>query len=201
MPDGPKQGQRSLSPVQFDGQHPAMTGSVVASGTGAADKPDRQATLPPPRLEVAAEFAPTRGHRGRIATVLLATDLTAASEDATGQAIDLALSVQARLLVVNVIDPTVRLASPSLTRLDQLRAEREPRLLEVVERARAWGVETTHMLWTGEPGKSIVAAAEAERADLIVVGSRGLARAGRWLLGSVSDHVVHHASCPVLVVR
>jgi nucleotide-binding universal stress UspA family protein len=34
-----------------------------------------------------------------------------------------------------------------------------------------------------------------------VVGTRGLARAGRWLLGSVSDHVVHHASCPVLVVR
>ena len=95
----------------------------------------------------------------------------------------------------------MRLASPSPTRLDQLRAEREPRLLEVVEHARAWGVETTYLLWTGEPGKSIVAAAEAERADLIVVGTRGLARAGRWLLGSVSDHVVHHASCPVLVVR
>ena len=82
-----------------------------------------------------------------------------------------------------------------------MRAEREPRLLAAVERARSWGVESTYLLWTGEPGKSIVAAAEAERADLIVVGTRGLARAGRWLLGSVSDYVVHHAGSPVLVVR
>ena len=133
--------------------------------------------------------------------MLLATDLTAASEEATAQAIDLAASVEARLLIVNVIDPSTRLAGSAPSRVDQLRAQREPRLLEVVERARTWGVETTYLLWTGEAGKSIVAAAEAENADLIVVGTRGLARAGRWLLGSVSDHVVHHASCPVLVVR
>jgi nucleotide-binding universal stress UspA family protein len=177
-----------------------MTGPIVEPRTGQS-KRDQRAALPPPRVEVGAASAPTLGRRGRIATVLLATDLTAVSDEATNQAIDLAASVQARLLVVNVIDPALRLASPSLSRLDQLRAEREPRLLEIVERARAWGVETTHLLWTGEPGKSIVAAAEAERADLIVVGTRGLARAGRWLLGSVSDHVVHHASCPVLVVR
>jgi nucleotide-binding universal stress UspA family protein len=131
----------------------------------------------------------------------LATDLTAASEEATLQAIDLAASVEARLLIVNVIDPTVRIPGVVADRVDQLRAEREPRLLALVERARSWGVESTYLLWTGEAGKSIVAAAEAERADLIVVGTRGLARAGRWLLGSVSDHVVHHAGCPVLVVR
>ena len=133
--------------------------------------------------------------------MLLATDLTTASDEATQQALDLADSLDARLLVVNVIDPAARTNGVGMARVDQIRAEREPSLLEIVERARAWGVEATHLLWTGEPGKSIVAAAEAERADLIVVGTRGLARAGRWLLGSVSDHVVHHASCPVLVVR
>jgi nucleotide-binding universal stress UspA family protein len=133
--------------------------------------------------------------------VLLATDLTAASDEATLEAIDLAASLQARLLIVNVIDPSAAKVGSLASRVDQVRAQREPRLLEVVERARAWGVESTYLLWTGEAGKSIVAAAEAERADMIVVGTRGLARAGRWLLGSVSDHVVHHASCPVLVVR
>jgi nucleotide-binding universal stress UspA family protein len=154
-----------------------------------------------PRVARPTEFSPIRGRRGRIGTVLLATDLTAASEDATLQAIDLAASVEARLLIVNVIDPSARKAGVVADRVDQMRAEREPRLLAVVEQARSWGVESTYLLWTGEPGKSIVAAAEAERADLIVVGTRGLARAGRWLLGSVSDHVVHHAGCPVLVVR
>jgi nucleotide-binding universal stress UspA family protein len=138
---------------------------------------------------------------GRISTVLLATDLSMASDQATSHAIDLAASIDARLLVVNVIDPNANVSGGRGSRIDQLRADREPRLLEVVESARAWGVETTYLLWTGEPGRSIVAAAEAERADMIVVGTRGLARAGRWLLGSVSDHVVHHANCPVLVVR
>jgi nucleotide-binding universal stress UspA family protein len=38
-------------------------------------------------------------------------------------------------------------------------------------------------------------------ADLIVTGSRGLGGIRRALMGSVSESVVHHASCPVLVVR
>jgi len=177
-----------------------MTRSLaVASADSTRHSPvDR---LGPPRMALAPNPAPLRNRRGRIATVLLATDLPAASEQATAQAIDLAASVEAQLLVVNVIDQAAGLAGSAATRADQLRAERETRLLQIVERARAWGVETTYLLWTGEPGRSIVAAAEAEHADMIVVGTRGLARAGRWLLGSVSDHVVHHAGCPVLVVR
>lgn len=149
--------------------------------------------------QAAIEPQPARGPSSRYHTILLATDLAALSEDATQQAIDLASSLGARLLVVNVIDQA-KGAAPG-ARLDQLRAEREPRLLRVVERARQRGVESTFLLWTGSPGRSIVAAAEAEKADLIIVGTRGLDRAGRFLLGSVSDHVVYHATCPVLVAR
>ena len=43
--------------------------------------------------------------------------------------------------------------------------------------------------------------AEREKADMIVVGSRGLRGIKETLLGSTSDRVVHHANCPVLVVR
>jgi nucleotide-binding universal stress UspA family protein len=43
--------------------------------------------------------------------------------------------------------------------------------------------------------------AEEEGADLIVMGSRGLGGIRRALMGSVSDSEVHHAHCPVLVVR
>jgi nucleotide-binding universal stress UspA family protein len=43
--------------------------------------------------------------------------------------------------------------------------------------------------------------AEELGAGLIVMGSRGLDRMRRALMGSVSDAVVHHAHCPVLVVR
>jgi nucleotide-binding universal stress UspA family protein len=47
----------------------------------------------------------------------------------------------------------------------------------------------------------LVQVAAEERADLVVVGTRGLNLAQRALLGSVSTKVVHHAHCDVLVVR
>jgi len=132
---------------------------------------------------------------------MLATDLTAISDEATSQAIDMAACLAARLLVMNVIEPAAVAGGAASRRIDQLRAEREPPLLELVARARARGVEATYLLWAGEPGRSIVAASEAEQADLIVVGTRGLDHAGRWMMGSVSDHVVYHARMPVMVAR
>lgn len=53
----------------------------------------------------------------------------------------------------------------------------------------------------GSPDSRIVETAEEWKADLIVVGSHGYSRWERLLLGSVSDSVVHHAPCSVLVVR
>ena len=53
----------------------------------------------------------------------------------------------------------------------------------------------------GEADTEIVALAEEIGVDLIVVGSRGRSPLKRTLMGSVSDSVVRHAHCPVLVVR
>ena len=152
------------------------------------------------------ELQPGRARPSRIKTVLLATDLTPASAEATAQAIDLAGSIGASLLVVNVITLGERgggKVAPygAAPRVDQQRAQREVPLLAIVDEARGRGIEAAFLLWTGEPGHGIVAAAEAEGADLIVVGTRGLDRAGRFLLGSVSDYVVYHSVCPVLVAH
>jgi nucleotide-binding universal stress UspA family protein len=54
---------------------------------------------------------------------------------------------------------------------------------------------------TGDPGERIVAVAEAEKVDLIVVGSHHRSVLRRVLGRSVSDDVAHHAPCPVLLVR
>ena len=53
----------------------------------------------------------------------------------------------------------------------------------------------------GRPDAEIIDEAEQIGAGLIVVGNRGLGRIRRALMGSVSDSVVRHAHCPVLVVR
>jgi nucleotide-binding universal stress UspA family protein len=154
------------------------------------------------------DFQPVQltGHRRRISTVLLATDLSPVSEDATTEAMELCRALSASLLVLNVIDVRQgfgRQLGPSTrhSRIDQLRAEREQKLLQIVELARGAGVQATFLVWTGEPGQSIVSAAQAEGADLVVVGTRALDRAGRFLLGSVSDYVVNHSTCPVLIAR
>ena len=53
----------------------------------------------------------------------------------------------------------------------------------------------------GRPADAIVQEATARTADLIVVGARGLGHVTRVLLGSVSEHVLRHAECPVLIVK
>jgi nucleotide-binding universal stress UspA family protein len=136
-----------------------------------------------------------------ISTILLATDLTAASREATDRAIDLARQLEARLLIVNVLEKRRLSGGGSHERVDQARSERETLLVKVAREAREVGATAEFLVWEGDPGDSIAAAAEAERADIVVVGTRGRSGAERMLLGSVSDHVVRHAECPVLVVR
>jgi nucleotide-binding universal stress UspA family protein len=53
----------------------------------------------------------------------------------------------------------------------------------------------------GKASESLCEAASQLGVDLVVVGARGLGAGERFLLGSVSDRVVHHAPCPVMVVR
>jgi nucleotide-binding universal stress UspA family protein len=125
-----------------------------------------------------------------IETILLATDAALASVAAEDQAIELAARLAARLVVLSVAG-----GSPMARESRQLAVE------AIVQRARAGGAEATGLTWDGEPGEAIVEAAEAESADLIVVGTHGRGAVGRLFLGSVSDHVVRHARCPVMVVR
>jgi nucleotide-binding universal stress UspA family protein len=135
--------------------------------------------------------------------VLLATDLSSTSSPAESEALRLAASLHARLVAVSVIDPgSLRLPGGRYrARVDQVRSERETAAQALVARARDAGVATAFLVWEGDPGEAIVEAAQAEQADLIVLGTHGRHGVDRALFGSVSDHVVRHAPCPVVVVR
>jgi nucleotide-binding universal stress UspA family protein len=54
---------------------------------------------------------------------------------------------------------------------------------------------------TGKPGEVIVRVAVEEKVGMIVIGSRGLSKIKRTLAGSVSDYVLHHAKCPVVICK
>lgn len=139
----------------------------------------------------------------RARLLLLATDLADASASATDEAFDLAARLDARLLIVSVIDPgSLKLPGGRFrARVDQVREHREQLAQALVTRGREAGIDMSFLVWTGDPGDVIVEAAEAEHADMVLVGSHGRGPVGRLLLGSVSEFVVRNAPCPVLVVR
>jgi len=72
---------------------------------------------------------------------------------------------------------------------------------QAAERIQKAGFEARIAVVHGHPSHEIVKVAETERADLVVVGSRGLTGTARFLTGSVSDGVIKYAPCAVLVVR
>jgi nucleotide-binding universal stress UspA family protein len=135
--------------------------------------------------------------------VLVATDGSADASAAVAwvAALPLAASVELRTLSVVTL-PRGPLDVPQVHEYHQsLRDEAR----QAAERARdvlrqRWPHAEAHVV-EGDPREAIVRAAADWPADLLVVGARGLGAVARLVLGSVSGHVVHHAPCPVLIVR
>ena len=121
--------------------------------------------------------------------IVLATDGSKDAQLAATTAADLAKSTNSELHVVHV-------------GFDQYRDEAQKELETEVDVIRESGAQEIHAhLEFGRPDTAIVALAEELGTGLIVMGSRGLGGVRRALLGSISDSVVRHAPCPVMVVR
>ncbi|MBW4698507.1 MAG: universal stress protein [Aphanocapsa lilacina HA4352-LM1] len=75
------------------------------------------------------------------------------------------------------------------------------RLTALVEEARAAGIEATFAQPFGSPEHVICKAAKEWNAEVIVLGRRGRSGLSELFLGSVSNHVVHRASCAVLILN
>jgi nucleotide-binding universal stress UspA family protein len=145
------------------------------------------------RME-ASRIAPAR-------RVLLAVDLTDASDGAVAEAIRVAAADGADLIVLSVVEPSnLHLPGGESRRVDQERDRLEGGVREIVRRAREAGVRATHLIWEGDPAEVILDAAIAESADVIILGSRRRTNLRRLLVGSVSAEVARTASCRVVVV-
>ncbi|MGH2824892.1 MAG: universal stress protein [Thermoleophilaceae bacterium] len=74
-------------------------------------------------------------------------------------------------------------------------------LARTTEEVTSQGVDVETHGREGDPAKVILDVAQEQNADLIVVGARGLTGLERFLLGSVSSKLSHHAPCSVMIVR
>jgi len=142
-------------------------------------------------------------------SIVVGTDGSATAGRALAQAIALARSTGATLDVVSAYQPVrkARLrAEAQEAPEDMLWAigptqDADLALQEAADTAATAGVETRRHPIEGDPADAIVSVAERQRADLIVVGNKGMTGTTRFLLGSVPNKVSHHAPCSVLIVR
>lgn len=135
-----------------------------------------------------------------LSKILVAYDGSEGAERAFEFARDLAQKYGAELLVLAIIrvpEPTTSLELEAL--LDNGR-EHFARDFEKLQ-ARAEGLSLRTEVEVGHPAEHVVARAEKEGFDLIVMGRRGRTGVKRWRLGSVSERVLRYAHCPVTVVK
>lgn len=141
-------------------------------------------------------------------TVLLCTDGSEVAREAVAAGMAV-LGHADRLVIATVVEPVdptlvtgTGMASGVMSAqdLDRLERDREADARASLEAARSilgrGDAET--MILAGSPGRSLCQLAEELPASVIVMGTRGRSGIRRAVLGSVSDHVVRNARCPVL---
>lgn len=137
--------------------------------------------------------------------IVLAVDGSDPSNRALDMAIDMASKFDAELSLLHVLEPLFVPPEPygfNSGALDEASREYGKQMLkDALEVARKKGVRASSALLAGTPPEAIIEASNELGGDLIVIGSRGQGRVGRFLLGSVSDRVLHQSKVPVLVVH
>lgn len=153
--------------------------------------------------------------------IVIAMDKSAASKSAFGMGVTLAAGLNAELILVHALDvfepsspeyPSIP-SGPYSLELDKIVRQNyerewnafveqyEEMLKQCQQVAQVQGVKAQYLQLYGRPGPALCRAAKMQKADLIVVGSRGRTGLSEMFLGSVSNYILHHAPCSVTVVH
>ena len=142
-------------------------------------------------------------------SIVVGTDGSDTAGEAVRQAIELARALDAKLQIVSAYEPVsdtrlreeAQQAPPDLQWMVNPREDVDATLKAAAEGATDRGLDVETFARQGDPADAILDVAEEQRADLIVVGNKGMTGAKRFLLGSVPNKVSHHAPCSVLIIR
>lgn len=135
--------------------------------------------------------------------ILVPTDGSDYSYRAGEHAVYLAKTTGAKLYILNVVDTDLAFHSgihysEEICDMQKSGNEATGKIKQLCDRS---GVPAEEIIARGKPADTIVFIAQKTGADCIVIGSLGMSAIERVLIGSVSEKVVRHAKCPVLVVR
>jgi nucleotide-binding universal stress UspA family protein len=135
--------------------------------------------------------------------ILVAVDGSESARRAFEKSVYLAQRCNSRLDLIHVVlDSTYGGDSAATFQLIEELEERGKKLLEEYKsQAVRAGIQVETLLKLGDHAQVIIDIASKNNYDLIMMGSRGLSVFKELLLGSVSFKVMHHARCPVMVVR
>jgi nucleotide-binding universal stress UspA family protein len=141
--------------------------------------------------------------------ILVPLDGSPVAEQALPYAVWLGQQAGAELILVRVVPSAVTSpprysiaeAEAWLMRQAEKKQEAEAYLAALAKRPDLRSLRVRHLVFQGTTEETILSAIEHVEADAVVVSTRGRSGLVRWLLGSVADHIVKHASVPVLLVR
>lgn len=133
--------------------------------------------------------------------ILLATDGSKYSEAAAQRAIDFAVSYGGELIILSVVDVPAEFYGESPEAWDNLVAKAQTYADKAKQMAEAAGITVKAHVREAETWQTIIDMADEKKADTIIMGSHGRTGLKRLLMGSVTEKVIGHAACPVLVVK
>lgn len=133
--------------------------------------------------------------------ILLATDGSTYSEKALREAVNLAKTCGTKLYVVSVIEVNPEYATMAPNVVEKLEKETGELMDAVRTCVQREGIDSEIITHEGEEAwKFIIDEARARNVDMIVMGTHGRSGLTRLLMGSVTQKVIGHAPCKVLVV-
>lgn len=137
--------------------------------------------------------------------ILVPVDGSDNSHRALDAALFLSEKLGAKVTAIHVMEdvPVLHIESEKLLRelLEAYKKENQLILSKCSEIATEKGFTIDTKLLQGNPSSAILDFCEKEEQDIIVMGSRGRGKFKELVLGSVSSKVLHHSSCPVMIIR
>lgn len=142
--------------------------------------------------------------------ILCPTDLKERSDNAVIKAVQIAHQFGSKITLLNIHEEFMDKEEREMLRVSvdkmkekykRIAIDSKEEMKAVIHKLHADDIEVDYLLHSGKPEKVIVEIAEQLGTDLIVIGTDGRDNVKDFIVGTITEHVINAAPCPVLVVH